>query len=111
MNTNTRFLLFIVVILSVSCGKKRIYSGTVYSRHHIPMPNVSVGLHFGHGGRDATDASDYVTTDVNGNFTHTRRLRKNHFLGNIYVMTSDSGDCYKKFNSQKDVTNVEMILK
>ncbi|HWY12144.1 MAG TPA: carboxypeptidase-like regulatory domain-containing protein [Bacteroidia bacterium] len=70
----------LVLPLLMSCTKPFNCSGTVYSSHGVPMPNVRVYLNI------FTTSSDYPTltnqcyTDANGFYVFSDKVRKKAYL-------------------------------
>ena len=114
--TNRQLSFFVIFfsLLVLSCRKKTEYSGTVFSRHHMPLPNATMTFAFGHGGKDVLDEYYHISTGANGSFIFNINLRHNAFLGAISVK-SDSGNYYKKYNCYNcegsgTKKNMEIIL-
>ena len=65
-----RALIFgcLFIFLFMACRKKVTYSGVVYSKHHIGVPNQKILFGLGFGGKDLDDTFEEACTDGQGAF-------------------------------------------
>jgi hypothetical protein len=95
------FLFILLTCLFISCGKKTQVSGTVFSKHKVPVPNVQIAYEEHVDGEPLNSYEDVTRTDANGHYAFDLKASKNY---NYFVRTeSDSG--YKRLPFTKGKSN------
>ena len=98
------------ILLFIACGKTVNYSGVVFSRHNIPVPNQKISFGLGYGGKDLNDSFVTTTTDANGSFNCQARLKHNGFLNSISAV-GDSGSFSSQSSNSGSISNMQIVLK
>lgn len=102
------YLFIVAVLLLYSCQKKVESAGIVYSKHHFPVPNVTVFLSEYTSGKDAPLDSYSTTTDNSGRFTFNLRTAKNRYFS--LGVECDSGWTHKDHLSRADLKKIDLQL-
>ena len=102
--------IFIIIIISftISCKRKVSYSGYVYSKHHVPMPDLSFSLIFGYGGKDGPIGILPLYTDRSGYFSYNGKISKKGFVS--FDIKCDSGRYYSYKIFKDHVNDLEFVL-
>ena len=98
-----------LIMLFSACSKKVTYSGVVYSRHHIGVPNQKITFGLGYGGKDLDESYAEAKTDASGAFVCHTTIRHNGFLNSISI-DGDSGYYDSKSSATKSISNMELVL-
>ncbi len=108
--------LILILIVFCSCGKEEDInaSGTVYSRHNIPMPSSTITAEYARGGKDQTAGAVILVTDKNGFYKFVRKGRVKGqtevtYFKHTYIMDKDSG--YYSVNGFPNAQNYVIHLK
>ena len=98
----TRSILFILLTcLFISCGKKTQVKGIVYSKHHVPVPNVQVAYEEHIDGEPLNSYEDVTRTNSSGQYAFELKANKNY----DYFVRSQNDSGYKKLPFTKGKTN------
>jgi hypothetical protein len=104
---NTIFVRTILLtLLLTSCGKKTQVKGVVYSRHNIPVPNVSIDLDaYGSSSDPESSNKAIATTNSNGEYQFEFKGKKVHGKKVSYfaVCNSDSGSFGPDWNNSNAI--------
>lgn len=98
--------LSLTLLLAAACKKKPDCDGVVYSRNHVPVPNIPVMIGYSEGGKSQVVDYYHLTTNSGGHFSIDKKMPKKRNLENIHI-TSDSGS----FHSENLKRNMEIILR
>lgn len=98
-------IVFSVMILGLwSCTKRVTCEGVLYSRHGIPIPNVSVYLNVYGSASSYPTSSRTSRTDKDGNFYFYELVNKKYPM-ELYCI-NDSGSVRKRLGKPADRTKI-----
>jgi hypothetical protein len=95
-----------MLTVMTACRKKADCSGTVFSNHHVPMPNLPMLIAYSDGGKNQVVDYYNITTDTNGHFSFTEKIPKKRTLEEIIVTIGDSGSFRSSGKPTRDMVIV-----
>ncbi|MCD6016891.1 MAG: hypothetical protein K0S53_12 [Bacteroidetes bacterium] len=101
------YFLFLCILLS-ACQKNVSSTGTVYSKHNYPVPNVTVVLSEYTSGKDASLAYKTTQTDNNGRFMFNYSTAKNRYFS--LDVLCDSGWSHKQPLDREQLKHIDLHL-
>ncbi len=102
-------LFFIISLLFNGCNKPTQFSGTVFSKHNKPTPNVLLFIkcYEGNGGKQDNDI--HLETDAAGAFLKTQTINRKVSYFSITAF-SDSGGYIYTTSNVNDLKNMSIHL-
>jgi hypothetical protein len=101
-------LLILFCFLSViACRKKADCSGTVFSKHGVPMPKLPMMIEYSEGGKNQVVDYYQISTDESGHFSFNKKIPKKRTLEGIVVTVGDSGSFR---SNSKPTRDMEIVL-
>jgi hypothetical protein len=97
----TSYLFILLACLFISCGKKTQVSGTVYSKHNVPVPNVQIAYEEHIDGKALNSYEDVVRTNANGEYAFDLKTNKNY----VYYVRCECDSGYKRIEFVKGKSN------
>ena len=92
-----------------ACNERVKYSGTVLSRHMVPMPNVVVNIPIWYDGSSHGASPLSGSTDKDGKFNISGNVCHNCYGSEVNVRTADSGYVEHQSIINK-TTDIQVIL-
>lgn len=109
MKTNFALTILLTCLLT-SCGKKTQVKGVVYSKHKIPVPDVSIILQqYKSSNYPERTYTNIAFTNNNGEYTYNERLPDR--FSNELECTCDSGSAEGQIINVGKSNTIDIYLK
>lgn len=97
-------ICFVLLLTAAACKKNAGCDGIVFSKNHVPVPNIPVTIGYSEGGKEQIVGYYHLSTNSEGHFELNEKIPKKQTLEEINIV-SDSG----RFSGRPG-SNMEIFL-